>query len=116
MLGIWKSKLLLVVVSTDQSGFKIMTAAGRQALPGKCFTEDEKAQCRVETAEGWARSMLKQPGLVGFMAAEMQATDLCTQMVVVPVSAEAHCSGTEWVGVNDLHNSELAEIALLGKG
>lgn len=59
--------------------------------------------------------MLKRPGLVGFMAAELQAIELCTQMVVVPVNAEARCSGTEWVGVNDLHNSELAEIALLAR-
>ena len=113
--GTWKSKLLLVVISTNQSGFKIMTGAGRQALPGKCFTEGEKAQCRVETAQGWAGSVLKQPGLVGFMAAELQAPDLSTQMVIVPVSAEIHCNGTEWVSVNDLSNSQLAEVALLAK-
>ena len=108
---IWKSKLLLVVISTDQSGFKIMTAAGRLVLPGSCFTEVKKAQCRVETVEGWARSMR----LVGFMVAELQATDLCTQMVVVPVNSDAQCSGTEWVDVDGLHSSELVEVALLAR-
>ena len=92
-----------------------MTTVGRHALPGQCFTEDAKAQCRVETAECWARSMLKQTVLAGFMAAKLLATDLCTQMVVVPVNAEAQCSGTEWVDVDDLHSSELAEVALLAR-
>lgn len=111
--GEWGHKLILVVMSVTQSGLKMLTALRNQVLPGKCFSPNEKALCRVDTTERWARLLMIDPALIAFLAAELQEEDLWSQMVVVPVSEEAVVVGAEWVDVDSLHGTGLAQLNLL---